>query len=298
MRKLSKFCLIVLIILFLFSFAGMLHPLGDSLAVFRWHLAGAIVALCLIMAPKQGQERWVWALVALPAITAFISISWSGLQISTDVGYDFYSVYQKNMSFRMADTQPLRDDIIETRADFITLQEVDHENRQILKGLEASHPTQAFCDFARVGGVAVATHFPRTELPVVCDAGSGMVAMQVQTHYGTLWLVSLHLHWPSPYGQAGQVDRLLPRLESLDGAVLIAGDFNMVPWSHTLRQIAQATTSRRAGNVLYTFPMKDGLITLPIDHVLVPGHFATESQLRHLLGSDHLGVLARFTMPR
>ncbi|WP_039018178.1 endonuclease/exonuclease/phosphatase family protein [Halocynthiibacter namhaensis] len=297
MRKLSKFCLIVLIILFLFSFAGMLHPLGDSLAVFRWHLAGAIVVVCLIAAPKQGQERWVWAAVALPAFAAFAQITWQGSWITGTSDFD-YQIYQKNMSFRMGDTRSLQEDILATGADFVTLQEVDQDNRQLLKGLSETHPTQAFCDFARVGGVAVATHFPRTELPVVCDAGSGMVAMQVQTHYGTLWLASIHLHWPYPYGQAGQVDRLLPGLESLDGAVLIAGDFNMVPWSHTLRQIAQATTSRRAGNVLYTFPMKDGLITLPIDHVLVPGHFATESQLRHLLGSDHLGVLARFTMPR
>ncbi|MGB0902036.1 endonuclease/exonuclease/phosphatase family protein [Halocynthiibacter sp.] len=297
MRKFLIFCLFTLIILFLFSFAGVLHPLGDSFAVFRWHLAGAIVVTCLMAAPKQGQERWVWAAVALPAFAAFAQITWQGSWATSTPDFD-YQIYQKNMSFRMGDTRPLQADILAAEADFVMLQEVDSGNLQLLTGLSETHPTQAFCDFARVGGVAVVTHFPRTETPVVCDAGSGMVAMQVQTHYGTLWLVSLHLHWPYPYGQAAQVDRIVPQLARLDGAVLIAGDFNMVPWSHTLRQIAQATNSSRAGNVLYTLPMKDGLITLPIDHVLVPGHFATESQLRPLLGSDHLGVLARFTMPR
>lgn len=120
--------------------------------------------------------------------------------------------------------------------------------------------------------------------------------MQVETPDGPVWVVSLHLHWPYPMGQAAQVRALLPELAALKGPVVLGGDFNMVPWSHSIRAIAAATNTRRIGAVQYTLPLK-GLYTLPIDHLLVPQTpQAASTEKRPLLGSDHYGVLARFSI--
>ena len=127
-----------------------------------------------------------------------------------------------------------------------------------------------------------------------CEAASGMAAMQVETPDGPVWVVSLHLHWPYPMGQAAQVRSLVPQLESLSGPVVLGGDFNMVPWSHAMRVIARATASKRIGVPQYSLPLKR-LYTLPIDHVLVNRNAKPAiTEKRPLLGSDHFGVLARF----
>lgn len=279
------------------SYLGALHPLGDSLAVFRWHFAFGLAVVALTSAVFWWRRRVYWLLLVLPAVWIAGGIWFFGVKIGIASDFD-YQVYQKNLSFQGTGEIALVNDIVATSAEFVTLQEVDQQNRLLLVELENTHPAQAYCDFWRVGDVAVASIFPRTEAEILCVERSGMVAMQVQTDHGPLWVVSLHLYWPFPYDQAAQVERLLPLLEALDGPVVVAGDFNMVPWSHVLRSIEEATNTQRAGHLLYTFPMKREGISLPIDHVLVPGAYATEIFRRPLLGSDHYGVLARFTMPR
>ncbi len=90
---------------------------------------------------------------------------------------------------------------------------------------------------------------------------------------------------------------LLPALASVARPVLVGGDFNMVPWSHTLARFAQATGTERAGSILYTLPLAGGWVALPIDHVLVPRGMGRSGTRRlPLLGSDHHGVLAGFAL--
>jgi len=79
------------------------------------------------------------------------------------------------------------------------------------------------------------------------------------------------LHWPYPHAQPKQVLALVAEIEKLIGPVVIGGDFNMVPWSHALRQFASASRSDRAGPVVRTLIHSSGILRLPIDHILVPG---------------------------
>ena len=119
----------------------------------------------------------------------------------------------------------------------------------------------------------------------------GLAALQAEGPEGRVWLVALHIHWPWPYGQAAHLDRLVPVLERLDGPVLLAGDFNAVPWSVAVGRVVQAVGGRLAGPVRGTFPRFGPLLVLPIDHVIAPEGGTLD--LRPLLGSDHRGVVAR-----
>jgi len=274
------------------SHFGALHPLGDSLAVFRGVLTivGAVAVLVLVL-----QRRRVLAVLGAGLVL------WSAYTVLTprfafSAALDTpYVLYQKNMSFRMPDTGPLAVDILQQASDFVTLEEVDWENIALLDRLKPDYPAQAFCPFMNVGGVAVASRWPKLAGSDVCLPGQGMVAMQVETPDGPLWLVALHLHWPFPHQQAEQVQQLETALKVLEGPVVLGGDFNMVPWSHTMRAITAATQTRRIGAPKYTFALFDGLYTLPIYHVLVNANTRpAETWRRPQLGSDHFGLLARF----
>ncbi len=277
----------------LLGFGGMtaLHPLADSLAVFRLPLGGLTMLSGIVIWRLWSGKAGLMVLALGAAAAGAILMSMMPLQ----QGAVQYSHYQKNLSYRLRDSGPLIADIQKYAPDFVTLQEVTARNNIVLQGLAESHPTRHYCKFARVGGVAVAAHWPLVEGSKICVEQDGLAAMQVTTPDGPVWLVSIHLHWPYPYGQAAQVQRLLPVLAGLKGPVFLGGDFNMVPWSKTMTVIEQATSSRRIGQTNGTFRLKQ-VFNMPIDHVLAPPQFTGTVESLGLLGSDHQGVLARMAV--
>lgn len=276
------------------SYLGAVHGLGDSLAVVRPVSAALAVVLGGLL---LGVRRRRGGLLAIAAgLFAGVPVIVSSLPAGDGDG-GAYHVYQKNLSFRLADPAPLIADIAGEAPDFVTLQEVTTRTRAVMTGLVDVLPSQHLCPFAAVGGVAVLSRWPMIAGTAHCAEDDGLAAMQVATPDGPVWIVSIHLHWPFPYRQAEQLARLMPALAALTGPIVIGGDFNMVPWSHTLHAVARVTASERAGSVTYSLPMAGGWITLPIDHVLVPrGKGATHARRLALLGSDHHGVLAGFAL--
>ncbi len=291
MRHLISPIFLIPLLLLLGSHMGALHPLGDSLAVFRGPLAVVGGVLALLMG-RFGPKR--------AGVAAAVLVVWSAYtvlapKLAFSVALDApYALYQKNMRFDMPSTVPLQDDILEPDPDFVTLQEVSQNNLPILANLKEQYPAQVFCPFAGVGGVAVASRWPMVAGSERCEVSSGMAAMQVETPDGPVWVVSLHLHWPYPKGQAAQVRALVPLLAALEGPVVLGGDFNMVPWSHTMRSITAATDTQRIGAPKYTLWLGK-YYSLPIDHVLINKNaHPADTWKRPQLGSDHNGVLARF----
>lgn len=276
------------------SYLGVVHGLGDSLAVVR--PAVAVVACVLAAALGFAGRRRLGLLVLAAGSAAGLPVLWSSLPGDPGDGAA-YHLYQKNLSFRLADPSPLIADIRGHAPDFVTLQEVTDRTGAVMAGLTDVLPSQHVCTFAAVGGVAVLSRWPTIAGSERCVDGDGLAAMQVTTPDGPVWVVSIHLHWPFPYRQSEQVPRLLPALTTMAGPVLVGGDFNMVPWSHTLARVARATETERAGPILYTLPLAGGWVALPIDHVLVPrGKGRTGARRLPLLGSDHHGVLAGFAL--
>ncbi len=282
--------------LLMFSHLGAVHPLGDSLAVFRpWLLGLGLIGLALLL----WQGHW-WLSLFGTGICLLSAVSLAAAYLQGRPAPDApYSMYQKNLSYRLQDLSPIIQDLRTQAPDFISLQEVTPHNRQILKALEGSYPAQQFCAFEAVGGVAVASRWPKIGGSGECIDKSGLAAMQVRTPDGPVWVVALHLHWPYPFNQAPQVRKLARDIAGLLAAnpapVVLGGDFNMVAWSHTLRRISTASGTRRVGGVRPSFPMLNGWLTLPIDHVLVSKNDKpANASLRPLLGSDHRGLLARF----
>ncbi|NJM82125.1 MAG: endonuclease [Tabrizicola sp.] len=279
--------LLVLILLVAAGYGGALHPMGDSLAVFRAQGAAALMlAAMLCLAARMGRAGLFGLVVAgLAAGPLILAYSQTG-----DAGP--YRLYQKNVLFRNDDLAGLEADIREAAPDVLTLQEVSTENLPLLDGLADILPHQHRCAYRPVGQVVVATRL--TPVPGAAFCLLGMAGLQVKVPEGRIWLVSLHLSWPWPYRQAAELDAMIPMLAGLDAPVVMAGDFNMVAWSSALRRVEAATGSQLAGPVLGTLPSFGPLLTLPIDHVLAPR--GGQVTLRPLAGSDHRGLLADFAL--
>ncbi|MDJ1007024.1 MAG: endonuclease/exonuclease/phosphatase family protein [Paracoccaceae bacterium] len=287
------------------GFAGRFHGLGDSLSLFRPVLVPLVglVSLALLM---SGPRRLALAGVALAAGAGLSLAPPAPVSALPDTAR-VYGFYQKNLLWHRPHPRDVAADIRATGADFVALQEVHRFSRPILEDLGDSHPAQLVCPFAAVGGVAVLSRWPMIEGQTLCAEGQGVAGMQVATPDGPLWVLSVHLHWPFPYGQARQVEALIPELSALEGPVAVGGDFNMVAWSHAVLAIARATGTANAGYAGGTLALSfrlfgtDLAVTaprLPIDHVLIPRDATALSvDRRGLLGSDHHGVWAEFALP-
>ena len=289
MRQIAVFLFLTGVIVTALSFLGVITPVGDSLAVFRPLLA-AFAFLLALWAWFAGWHMLRRAAVLL-ALVSLISVAWHFVPRPLGAGPTL-AVYQKNMLFQNPDWRPLSQDILGQETDIVTLQEVSDRNFPILNDLADTYPTQHFCPFSSVGGVAVLSKLPATGVPPICNREDGLAAIQVVGPNGPLWLASLHLHWPWPHRQHEQIMRLSGWFASLQAPLILGGDFNMIPWSHLLRNVQSQTNTDLAGPAQFTLWLTQdhNIYPIAIDHILAPGGGSLSR--RPLLGSDHYGLVA------
>ncbi|MEM9795500.1 MAG: endonuclease/exonuclease/phosphatase family protein [Pseudomonadota bacterium] len=121
--------------------------------------------------------------------------------------------------------------------------------------------------------------------------------VRAETPEGDLTVATLHLYWPWPRGQHSQVRRLLPELAALPGPILLTGDMNQTPWSHTLAELTENTGTYRARGAGVTYVGAAGLVRLPIDHLLVPSGWLAEVRRLERWGADHHALALSVSRP-
>ena len=275
------------------SYLGHWLPVGDSLSVFRTHLeiVAAITSAILFTCRKSRAGVIVAAFVLASALPA-PGVSRTGLPVSSAE----YSIYQKNLLIGGETPEAIAADIIQASADFVALQELSPQNRRALVDLFGSYRNTEICPGRKDRGVAILTNREIVEGSVRCFPDLDLVLVQVDVGSENLWIGSVHLRWPYPHGQHAQAKVIAKVIAGLEGQIIIAGDFNMVRHGSSVRRIEDAAGARVAGDVSMTFPRFAPLVPLAIDHVLLPEGAPAVVETRPLLGSDHLGLLARFSL--
>lgn len=274
------------------SYLGALHPVGDSLAVFRVALlVGA--ALAVIWTGWGAWLRWPIAAICSGLIVWHL-VQRGDFRDPLPGGGDV-TLYQQNLWGFSPSPPEFYDHLQAMNPDIITLQELSRQHRPLFNALAEDYEASLFCPVTWIGE-AIISRFPKVPGSDRCSAPDGFAAMQVVTPKGPVWTVSVHLHWPWPRNQAEQVTQLLPYLAELEGPVIMAGDFNAVAWSYTLRRMADAAGVRRVGAHLHSFGEMPVPMHLGIDHVLVT---QGEGRLQQMprFASDHFGLWAEVSLP-
>ena len=273
------------------GYFGDTHPAGVSLAVFRHYaVAGLLVA-------SFGFAVWRQSLLLVLSVVLAVHGGFNlRHQLSSPASVAGFSLMQHNLLFSN-DARDLVDYANSKAPDVITLQEVTTLAIPQLAALRPSYPYQVICPFAGIGGVAILSKFRfTTPQEAGCIEGLGVVSVGIDLPAGEVTVVSLHLHWPWPYRQSTQLGRLLPALEGLKGPVFLAGDFNMVPWSHVISQFEAVTNTRVIGGMRFTKSLLAEMVQLPIDHVFTPKGWPASAVVGPRLGSDHNSVIAQFAL--
>lgn len=202
--------------------------------------------------------------------------------------------YQKNMAFGNNSERALADDIIRRQPDAVTLQEVNRDNGKLLTMIRDYYPAQQFCYYKGIGGVAVASRWPMIEGSGHCMGNLGASAIEVRMPDGPVWVVSIHLETRDKPRHARQAAALAGVLGQLRGRMILGGDFNDLPMSTPVNEIERGAGVARIGKAISTFRV-GGVFGIPIDFVMASGGRGTTESLP-LLGSDHFGLWAQFSM--
>ncbi len=278
------------------SFLGRVHGLGDSLAVFRVPVALAVAAFAAMAFPLGARLASVAGALAALLALATVAPHWLTHAGRAEAAGGAVTVYQKNLWFLLQDPREVVADILDADADIVTLQEVGPGSAPVLDALRATYPVQVRCPYAKVGGVAVLSRLPERPGNRNCAEGLGLVSVDLDTPEGPLRAASVHLHWPWPHRQPGQVAELAGLMRGWDMPAVIGGDFNMVRWSYAMREIGRASGTAPVGPARVTLRNKRLLLNVAIDHVLATGGQGTSS-VRPTAGSDHHGLVAGIALP-
>lgn len=272
------------------GFFGRFHPVFDSISVFRLHMLFGLCALLIVAVVFRAIPAFRTTIVAL-LISAF-GLAPTILPAHT-VDDPSLRGYSHNLRFDNVRLSEVETSIRESDADFVMLQEVSRNTISVVNNLADLYPVRVVCEFRGrdgiVGGVAILTRLPLLG-EAKCFDPFGLGALIVDTDNGPVTLASIHLAWPWPFEQSDHMRFILKRLGFLKGPVILAGDFNMVPWSTIIDQIAQTTQTRPVSGLRLSFHYGSLWPGLPIDHVLIDKNMKAQVELLDKFGSDHTAL--------
>jgi endonuclease/exonuclease/phosphatase (EEP) superfamily protein YafD len=251
------------------------YPLADSLSHFRAHFFAALLVLAFAFALLKARK--LASVTAINTVIAALSIypAWPYLSPHAPLSHPL-----KLIQFNTLFSNPAPDRslawIKSELPDFVMMQEVSLKTLTIYDGLAETMPYGAFCKFAPVGGVAVRSKFPLINQG--CVEKQGLVWVRADVNGTQISFASIHLHWPWPFKQAGQIEGMQESLEAIPRPVVVAGDFNAAAWSEAVRKLATASDVTVVPGLRFTLrmgPRPFGPVAfMPIDHVMMPRGFA------------------------
>ena len=296
-----------------FGYLGWVHPAFDAFSHFRIHLAAGLILLTVPLLVLRYLPEALFAAVlgatafmqttGLPPLTRVAEVNASDAP-QPPVGA-VYSLMQLNLRFDNPTPGPTLSLIGRLKPDVITLNEVSAAWMSRLQALNHAYPFTVFCPTDNhIGGSAILSRRPFVagDEPRCGDNGS-FAAARYDFGGKVVEVAALHLGWPWPFHQPWQLPRIKPLLERIGGTAIVAGDLNSVPWSHTARQVSEASGARLLRGIGPTWldrrlpvAMRP-LIGLPIDNVLVKGGvIPVDAGTSEWVGSDHLPILMKFML--
>ena len=299
--------------------AGMLaplHPPADFLNHFRpYILAAGCIPLVAALALRMRRTAWTAAaLVGLNAALLLLPLRWSAEPSERPAaGQALASVHARELklvTFNMAygDAKAVAAFLLREDPDIAVLQEVGARQLLALRALlRDRYPYNHAC---LAPGCAAAIFAKHPWAAAGQDYSTRDVPETVWVQFddpdiGRVRVVGVHLALPyRAETQTRHVERLIALRASIAGPAIVAGDFNMTPWSYRLQRLLATAGLRRHATFLRSWPthlypqLKLPAPAFLIDHVLsTPDIGSVSIRTGPVVGSDHLPIVAQVRLP-
>lgn len=290
----------------LMSFLGSLHPMLDSVAHFRRHMA-VVLIIATIPLFFTSFKRFGLAIIAFSLFCVLSTYQTQDLKPTSTSGNQHFKLIQTNLRYDNPNTQKLIDLLNSEKPDFVTYQEASsHWQRALSEFAQTNNYYTYKCERAQIsmiGATGFLSRYPfiSTMPKEVCPHDAGIATAMVNIGAKTpLKLSSIHLFWPWPYRQNSQINTLPLTKEPLQ---LIGGDFNATSWSYAVKHIEEKTATHHVNGIAsswlsYSFPdWTRPILGLPIDQILLSDDFKLHKvEQLPSIGSDHLPMKVEFSL--
>lgn len=209
-----------------------------------------------------------------------------------------------NVWFRNPDMARVAEYIEKSQADAVVLLELTEPQANLLLPLLPTYP-HYHMDTSRMGA-AVFTKWPMLSAESVPLSEGGAVAERIMIDWrGTpVTVLGVHLNWPMGPRNSDYRNRELDAVVGLGkaqrGPLLIAGDFNLTPWSEYFSDALEQSGLHDAAvgfGLARSWPAQFVPVGIRIDHCLLSRHWrARSASIGPDLGSDHLPIVAEVTL--
>jgi endonuclease/exonuclease/phosphatase (EEP) superfamily protein YafD len=215
-----------------------------------------------------------------------------------------FKVMTVNVSFRRFSARRFREIVENAAPDVLLVVEFTPQAEQTLADIDKLYAYQLKAPAEGPYGVALWSRFPLEHAYTFPLGPSQGLEARVQLPDGAFTLLGSHLMSPTlprRFEQRNeQLDMLAARRATVTGPIVIAGDFNVTPYSPYYSDWLEDThlTDSRYGRTLSTsWPAVLPILGIPIDHVAVSKDVIVLAHRRlPAFGSDHWGIMAELAL--
>jgi endonuclease/exonuclease/phosphatase (EEP) superfamily protein YafD len=192
--------------------------------------------------------------------------------------------------------------------DIFALLEVSETWMNELSSLKETYPHVISSPRGDNFGLALFSRIPfeESEIVQIGDAGLPTAAAKIRFDVASLTVIATHPLPPTHRAIARHRNRQLKELaeyaRSTEGPVIVMGDLNTTPYSPHFKKLLRDSglqDSRRGRGIQPTWQAQlPWFLRIPLDHVLhSPDINVLDRRLGPHIGSDHLPVIAEFSLP-
>lgn len=191
------------------------------------------------------------------------------------------------------------------RPDVLLLLEYNSRWNAALSALSTEYPHRVVAEREDYFGMALFSSIPLAEASVIDLLGVPAIDARLELGPGdAVRFIGVHLEPPMSAREAGQRNAQLDLVGELalaePGPLVVAGDFNLTPYSPVFADWLENTAltdTRRGRGFGMSWPVSLPILGIPIDHVLVSEDFLVAAHYYGAaFGSDHYPVMARLSL--
>ena len=273
---------------------------SDSIAP---HLLAVVTVLALLVL-LLGARRF-GILLILGACVAFAGHFYQHFERTTpmleEARVDLRLLWFNMFSDNDVGTEAIVDGLLGSDADVIILAESERMVFHLSK-LQEAYPHQLGC--TQICQVLILSKIPFNEArqgQLSIMSPERFARVDLTTSAGPVTIIGAHLNkpWFDEFS-TDEAHNLAHRVEEIDAPLVLVGDMNSAPWSRRMAHFHQDTGWKFALFPPATWPASAGAYGVPIDNALVGGgaQFVSLEAWGHDMGSNHLGLLAKISLPQ
>ena len=204
-----------------------------------------------------------------------------------------------NVSFLQFSSRRLLEIVREADPDIVVVQELTPHAERVLADLDKSFPNYRKFPADGAHGIGLWSRLPLESSEMFAVGRVPAIEARVRGPAGVFTVFGVHLRAPTAPQRAAarnsQLRELAVRSAAVEEPLVVAGDFNVTPYSPYYGDWLDAsglTDSRRGRTLSVSWPATFPWIGIPIDHVAVNDGFTVLSHRRlPNFESDHYGLL-------